>query len=284
MILISGAGGKTGKAILKRLLQRGAKIRAMIHHARQQAELKALGVNDVVCGDMRQRAFMFQALESVEAIYHICPNMSPDEFKIGRLVMEAARSRGVKHFVYHSVLHPQAQQMPHHWNKLKVETEIFASGLNYTILQPTAYMQNILAYWPSIVSEGVYILPYTAETRVALVDLDDVADAAVKVILEPGFKSGIYELVGTPAFTQTEIAQKISAKLGRTVRVETLSRVHWEAEVRKNGMPEYAIQTLLKMFIYYETYGMEGNSSVLEWILARSPVTYGQFLDRILAH
>ncbi len=136
--------------------------------------------------------------------------------------------------------------MPHHWNKLKVETEIFASGMSFTILQPAAYMQNILAYWPKIVSEGVYTVPYSAETRVALVDLEDVADAAVKVILEPGFRNGVYELVGTPAFTQTEIAQKISAKMGRSVRVETISRMDWEENARKNGMPEYAIQNSFK--------------------------------------
>ncbi len=77
MILISGAGGKTGKAIIQRLLQRGAKIRALVHHASQQADLAGLGVKDVLCGDMRQQAFLFQAVENVEAIYHICPNMSP---------------------------------------------------------------------------------------------------------------------------------------------------------------------------------------------------------------
>ena len=283
MILISGAGGKTGKAIIRRLLQRGAKIRALIHHADQQAELAAMGVKDVVCGDMRQPAFMFQAAEGAEAIYHICPNMNPDELKIGRLVLDAARSNGVKHFIYHSVLHPQAQQMSHHLNKLKVETEIFASGLNFTILQPTAYMQNIMAYWPRIISDGVFAFPYAAETKLGLVDLEDVAEAAAKLIYEPGFKNGIYELVGTPAYSQIEIAQKIGSKLGKTVTVETIPRTDWEEKARKSGLSEFAIQTLLKMFIYYERYGMGGNPSVLGWILGRPPVTYGQFLDRILA-
>jgi NAD(P)H dehydrogenase (quinone) len=284
MILITGAGGKTGKAVIRRLVKRGAKIRALVHHVNQQAELIAMGLNDVVCGDMRQRAYLFKAAEGADAIYHICPNMSPDEYKIGRLVLDAARSNGVQHFIYHSVLHPHARQMPHHWNKLRVETAIFASGLNFTILQPTAYMQNILTYWPRIVSEGVYSLPYAAETRLGLVDLEDVAEAAAKLILEPSFKNGIYELVGTPSYSQTEIAQRIGGKLGKTVQVETLSRADWEENALRNGMSEYAIHTLLKMFIYYENYGMGGNSSVLEWILGRPPVTFGQFLDRILVH
>lgn len=284
MILITGAGGKTGKAVIRRLVQRGVIIRAWVHHADQQAEIIAMGVNDVVSGDMRQKASLDQAVAGAEAIYHICSNMNQDEYRIGRKVLDAARSNGVQHFIYHSVLHPQARQMPHHWNKMRVETAIFDIGLNFTILQPTAYMQNILSYWPRIVLEGLYSLPYAAETRLGLVDLEDVAEAAAKLILEPRFKNGIYELVGTPPYSQTEIAERIGGKLGRTVQVETLSRADWEENARSNGMPDYAIHTLLKMFIYYETYGMAGSSSVLEWILGRPPVTFDQFLDRILVH
>jgi uncharacterized protein YbjT (DUF2867 family) len=256
----------------------------LVHHTSQQAALKSAGVEDVLCGDMRRRSFLAQAAKGVEAIYHICPNMSPDEVKIGRLMLEAARSNGIQHFVYHSVLHPQAQQMPHHWNKLKVETEILASGLAFTILQPTAYMQNILGVWAKILSEGVYSIPYSAGARISLVDLEDVAEVAAKVLMDPGYQNGIFELVGTPAYSQAEIAGLISQKMGKTVQIEEVSRTAWEKQARKSGMSEYAIQTLLKMFLYYETYGMGGNSSGLTGILGRRPTSYDQFLDKLLAH
>lgn len=284
MILVTGASGKTGKAIIRRLLQQGARVRAVVHHSEQQAELQAIGAADVLPGDMRQPEFLRQATQGIESIYHICPNMSPDEVKIGRLMIRAARSNGVRHFVYHSVLHPQARQMPHHWNKLRVETEILSSGLRSTILQPTAYMQNILAYWSRIVSEGVYSIPYAVQSRIGLVDLEDVAEAAAKVLLEPGYQDGIYELVGTPAYSQSEIAQMISAQSGRQVRVEVQPRTDWEEKARRSGMPEYAIETLLKMFIYYETYGMAGNPGSLAGILGRSPASYEHFLRRLITH
>ena len=59
---------------------------------------------------------------------------------------EAARRAGIRHLVYHSVLHPQVEAMPHHWQKMRVEEQLFAAGLPYTILQPAAYMQNVLAH------------------------------------------------------------------------------------------------------------------------------------------
>ena len=85
------------------------------------------------------------AMQGVRAVYHICPNMSPDEIAIGKLVIGEARKVQVEHFVYHSVLHPQTEKINHHWQKLQVEEMIFKSGLPFTILQPAPYMQNLLA-------------------------------------------------------------------------------------------------------------------------------------------
>ena len=73
----------------------------------------------------------------------------------------------------------------------------------------------------------------------------------------------------------------ISAQIGRTVQVTALSRPVWEQSARQGGMDEYAVDTLLKMFEYYETYGMGGNSGVLEWILGRPPLTFSQFVSRL---
>jgi hypothetical protein len=72
----------------------------------------------------------------VQAIYHICPNVSRDEVAYARAVAAAARTHGVKRFVYHSVLHPQIEAMPHHWQKMRVEEMLFVAGFDLTVLQP----------------------------------------------------------------------------------------------------------------------------------------------------
>jgi uncharacterized protein YbjT (DUF2867 family) len=95
-----------------------------------------------------------------------------------RTVVAAALAKGVSRFVYHSVLHPQIEAMPHHRAKMRVEEMLFASGLELTILQPAAYMQNILGARRSVIHDGVFRVPYPVETRLSLVDLHDLADAA----------------------------------------------------------------------------------------------------------
>ena len=125
---------------------------------------------------MRDPQTIRKATEGVRAVYHICPNMLPDEVGIGETVIAAATSAGIERFVYHSVLHPQTEKMPHHWHKLRVEEMLIESGLPFTILQPTAYMQNLLVAWQAIYEQGVYAVPYTVGSRLSLVDLADVAE------------------------------------------------------------------------------------------------------------
>jgi NAD(P)H dehydrogenase (quinone) len=240
----------------------------------------SLGAQDVVVGDMCIRAVLEQAVEGVQSVYHICPNMSPYEFALGEMITQVARRAGVTHFVYHSVLHPQTEAMPHHWHKLRVEEHIFETGLPYTILQPAAYMQNVLAGWESIVKQGVYRVPYALETRLGMVDLEDVATVAAKVLTESGHQGAVYELSGAEALTQIEVAAELSRGLGRPVQVELLSLGEWERGARAAGLGDYQVETLIKMFHYYEQYGLWGNPNTLTWLLGCQPTTFSAFVER----
>ncbi len=280
MILVTGAGGKTGRAVITALARRGATIRALIHRREQSDALTALGVADVVIGDLRDGAVAQAAMRGVRSVYHICPNVNPDEELIGSVILRAAREARVGHFVFHSVLHPHTEKMPHHWHKLRVEEALFEAGLSFTILQPTAYMQNLLAGWHSIVEEGVYRVPYPIETRLSLVDVADVAEAATLVLTEPGHIGATYELAGTPPLTQREVAEVLSQQLGRPVQAAAMSIDRWEKSARESGLSDYAVTTLIQMFRYYEHYGLVGNPGVLTWLLKRPPATLAAFVQQ----
>lgn len=280
MILITGSAGKTGRSVLQALVDRDFPVRALVHRADQCSVVQSLGAVDVIVGDMRSPEIMQQAVRGVEAIYHIPPNMSPDELSIGQHAITAARSAGVEHFVFHSVLKPQIKAMPHHWNKMLVEEQLVASQLPYTILQPAAYMQNILANWYSIRENGVYPVPYPAGTRICLVDLEDVAQVAATVLTEAGHKFAAYELAGTGGISQTEVADRLGQELERPVIVSSIPVDRWAEKARRSGLAEYQVETLVKMFTYYQDFGFEGNSKVLTWLLGRSPGSLEEFIRR----
>jgi NAD(P)H dehydrogenase (quinone) len=283
MILVTGAGGKTGKAVLKALVARGAAVRAFVRSAAHHAALKAIGVHDVEVGEMDDPLAWSRAIRGTSAVYHICPNVSPHELPFAKALVAAAANSGVPRLVYHSVLHPQIEAMPHHWAKLRVEEMLFGSGLDVTILQPTAYMQNSLAEWDRMVGDGIYRVPYPVETKLSLVDLDDVAEAAALALTGDGHSGATYELVGTPPMSQIEIAETFGHALHRAVRAEAEPVEAWTQRARSAAMDHYQLETLAKMFQAYARDGLCGNPNVLGWLLKRPPTSLAAFAARMAA-
>ncbi|MDY6827661.1 MAG: NmrA/HSCARG family protein [Bacillota bacterium] len=278
MILITGAAGKTGRAVLGALARRGAETRVLVRRPKQADELLQKGAVESVIGDMTNAGSFLQAMKDVRAVYHICPNMHPQEREIGRLALEAAQAEKVEHFVYHSVLHPHTEKMPHHWQKMRVEEMIFESGLSYAILQPAPYMQNILAFREEIMEKGSYTVPYPPGTRLSLVDLTDVGEAVASILLDPGHEGAIYELVGTGVLTQAEIAAVIGKTLQREVVAAETDLKTWRRRAIETGLEGYALETLVKMFEYYAMYGLWGNSATLQRLLGREPRSLTDFV------
>ncbi len=132
LILVTGASGKTGRTITESLSNRGFDIRAVVHKENQVSELKNVGAKEVIVADLLDETTLDQTFFGTTAIYHICPNMHPQELEIGKLMIQLARKNHLKHFVYHSVLHPQVEAMPHHWNKMRVEDQLFRMKMPFT--------------------------------------------------------------------------------------------------------------------------------------------------------
>jgi len=279
MILVTGAAGKTGLYVIQELVEKGARIRALVHHREYIEQVEEIGAIEVLHGDLCDQRTVDQAVEGIRAVYHIPPNVHPDEVAIGQTVISAAQSAEIEHFVYHSVVHPHIESMPHHWQKMRVEEQLFSCGLAFTILQPAAYMQNILAQWDTLIGDGSYRVPYPIETQLSLVDLKDVAEAARLVLTEDGHAGATYELTGTTPMSQIEVAQTLSDGLGREVTAERTPIEVWERGARAAGLGTYAIETLTQMFFYYEHHDFVGSPQILSWLLGRPPTTLAEVIE-----
>jgi len=277
MILITGAGGKTGRTLIK-VLSKVESVCAFVHREAHVLVAKSLGAEKVIVGDMHDESAIHSAMQGVRSVYHICPNMNPDEVEIGKLVIDAARESGVEHFVYHSVLHPQTKKMNHHWQQIRVEEMIFESGLPFTILQPAPYMQNLSAGWKSIVEDGVLRVPYSVNAKFSFVDLEDIAEAAKIVLTEPNHINATYELAGTQPMSHVEVAEILSRVLNRDMRAEKEEIRDWR--LRAAGMSEYAADNLVRMFEYYDQWGLTGNPNVLRWLLRQEPISMEMFIRK----
>ncbi|MFC1531734.1 NmrA family NAD(P)-binding protein [Gemmatimonadota bacterium] len=279
VILITGAAGKTGRELVRQLADRGIGVRAMVFRPEQAEEMLALGAREALVGDSLKPADLLRCVDGVRAVYHICPNVHPSEVEIGDATIAAARSGGVDRFVFHSVLYPDVEAMPHHWLKFRVEQKLKESGLAFTILRPCAYMQNGLARIPSLKERGKLEVPYDAGAEFSLVDLGDVATAAAVVLLEPGHEGRTYELCGSESISHHRMAREWGIALGRPVEAVAIDPAEWEMSARSSGLGDYAIDALLKMFLWYDRNGFAGSSTDLESLLSRPPTTFAEFLQ-----
>jgi len=248
----------------------------------QAAILKEAGADEIVVGDIGDPAAIADGLRGADLVYHICPNVHPEEVAIGRQLLTLAEAGGVRRLVFHSVLQPGIRAMPHHWAKRSVEIMLRGSDLDFTVLQPAPYMQNVLGQSPSLRRDGVYSVPYNPATRVSMVDLEDVAEAAARVLTNEGHSGATYELCSPGLLDQTGIAAALGSALGRDVRAEAVDRGEWAERAVAAGMARQQIDTLLAMFRYYERFGMVGSAAALEQLLGRPATTFSLFVERTL--
>jgi uncharacterized protein YbjT (DUF2867 family) len=284
MILITGANGKTGRAIIKALLSKGARIRAFVHTTEQIQEIKSLGEMEVVVGDMMDQKALDEAFLGVSAVYHICSAVNPHEVEIGQRVINAARLAKVEHFVYHSVLHSVLHDMPHHQKKLMVEELLVNSGIPYTIIQPAVFIQNILESWKLLSEKGIFQQKFftTSETRMCMVDLEDIAEVASIILTRPGHIGATYELCGPENLSLSDMIAAMEQHFGREIKVEMPQDEMFAAQLKKHGVGDYQVNTLIKMFQHYNEHGFIGNPNVLTWILGRKPNDFSSFILRTL--
>ena len=275
MIVVTAAGGQTGAAVVGALWSRGHRVRAVVSGARERPGLTALAA-DVVAADLRDQASVEAVLAGAEALYVIWPNFDPGEAAGVPGLLAAARRAGVARVVYHSVLRPQARAMPHHAAKDLVEEALDASGLAWRVLQPCAYADNLDGQLPGVAESGLFRSPWGLVTGQSLVDVRDVADAAVVLLTEDGLDGGTFEAVGPESLTAPAIAAAMARRLGREVTAVDA--------VPDGPVPppsDYAAHCSRLMFDHYRAHGFTGSPRVLEALLGRPARTFAEHLASV---
>lgn len=127
--------------------------------------------------------------------------------------------------------------------------------------------------------DGVLRIPYSVDVKFSFLDLEDLAEVVRIVLTEAGHRNAIYELAGTNPTSHAEVAGIVGRGLNRNVRVEKEEIGDWR--LRASGMSDYALENLIRMFEYYDKWGLVGNPNVLKWILKREPTPLAAFIGRI---
>lgn len=281
ILLLTGANGRTGRAIIKAMVARDIPVRAFIRDQAQASELEALGVRECAVGDLRDRQSITAAMKGAAKLLHIGPPMHPEEVEITEALLAAAKAEKLEHFIYYSVMHPVRRDVRHHRLKLDAEEKVIESGLNYTIVQPGRYMQHFTPLWPGILEKGVVTMPFSPEQEFSVVDLNDLAEACAIIAASERHYFATYELAGPDLLSHHAIAEMMSTVAGRKVEAAQTSLDALAEKARAAGASEDRITQMIAMNKHYDAYGFRGNGNVLQYLLGRPATRLTSYLKRL---
>jgi len=275
MILVTGAGGTVGGEVLKQLREAGQPVRAAFHNPTKASEARAKGI-DAVALDFADRSSIASGLQGVDKLF-LLGATHPNQSQLEINVVEEAKKAGVKHIVKLSVLNAAAEEYTFaRWHRA-VEKAIEASGLSYTFVRPTSFMQNFINYsGESIRSQGAFY-GSGRDSRTSVVDVRDIAAVTVKALTEPRHDKKVYELTGPESLTNAEIARKISGAAGKQVNYVDIPVDALRAGALSSGVPEFYADALVDLQKYYVAGKAEAISGDVEEVLGRKPRNFDHF-------
>lgn len=218
-ILVTGATGQQGGAVVTHLLRGGQRVRAMV---RDESAEKAVALQDkgveLVVGSFDDRDSIAQAVSGVQGLFIVTPAESNADREInwGRNLIEAAKSAEVDHVVFASVMGSAQNTGVPGWDcKGTIEQILAASGLSFTVLRPVRFMENHELDDPmGGVIDNNLIFFFAAESPLQLVTVDDIGGVTATIFADPTSYDGKYIELAGDQLTSTEVVELLSEALG----------------------------------------------------------------------
>ena len=252
LILVTGATGQQGGAVARHLLkQPGFAVRALTRDsAKPAARILAQAGAELFQGDLDDPASVRRALEGTWGVFSVQNFMETGfegEIRQGRLVADAAKTAGVQHFVYTSVVSADRKTgLPHFESKWAIEQHITQSGLSHTILRPAFFMQNWFNYMRQPILNGTLPLPLKPQTPLQQVSVEDIGTIAVGVFQAPTKWSGRTIELASEELTMLQVVEHLSRAIGRSLRYV---QVPWDQFRQTAG------EEMTKMYRWFEDVG-----------------------------
>jgi uncharacterized protein YbjT (DUF2867 family) len=227
-IAVVGASGNTGSAVAELALKSGHDLRAVVRNPESCVNLVRSGA-EIVTGDLHDREAISSALTGAEAVYYRSPlAVGHDkpfavEQSQGRNIIDAARSAGVKQFVLLSAMGPEtAPGVALIETKRAIEGDLAASGLPYTILRPSMFMDNVAMAGPEALLSIGLAWPFSERALIQPIAAADIAQVAFQA-MTTGPRNRSFDLVGPEALTFPQIAAELGQEMGSEVRFTAIS-------------------------------------------------------------
>lgn len=275
-ILVTGATGTVGRHLVPLLRAAGAPVRAFVRDPARAADVLGGGV-ELAVGDLGDPASLRAALAGVDQLHLACGN-HPEQVRWETAAIDAAADAGVTRIVKLSALgagvgSPVAFTDAHG----RITEHLRAAGPAHVLLEPAFLMSNLLAGADGVRGADALFLP-AAGAKIAMIDPRDVARVAAAVLTGDGHDGRRYVLTGPEAVTLDDVAEQLSAVLGRRIGAVPVSDGAALGQLAAAGVPEWFATNVVAQFGVLRGGAQSGVQDVVRALTGRDPRPVGEFL------
>ena len=272
MILITGATGHVGSEVLRQTIEAEASVRALVRDPEKAKEIQDSGV-EIVEGNFANPASLDSAFEGVERLF-LLSGAVPDQVDLESNAIDAAVRAGVHHVVKQSIYGTEiGSSAPYRDSHGQIEEKLQSSGLGFTFLRPTFFMQSI----PSLIAPDGNIYAPTGDGRIGWVDIRDIAAVARHALTEDGHESDAYEITGPESLSFAEVAEKLSAATGQEINYVDVPAEAAKEGMISAGMPEWLADANVTLMTIVREGGLDVVTDTVEKITGAEPRSVDSF-------
>jgi uncharacterized protein YbjT (DUF2867 family) len=274
-ILVTGATGNVGSAVVQHLLQRGAKVRAAVLNPETDRKLLPEEV-EIVRFDFEDATTYEAAFSGVERLFLMRPPALANVKKQIAPAIEAAKAAGVNHIVFLSLVGVEKNSVVPHY---KIEKLLESSGIAWTFLRASFFMQNMNTTHRKEIAERHEIAVPVGHSKTSFIDARDIGAVAAKALTEAGHENRAYTLTGGEALTYDEVAQTFSSVLGKRIQFTNPSILKFIQQQRKTGTPWNFTMVMAMLYTMTRFGTADLVTREVESLLGRKPITLRQYVE-----
>jgi uncharacterized protein YbjT (DUF2867 family) len=272
-ILVTGATGNLGRAVVMALTDKGFDVAAGCTNPQKAEVPQGVAAVKVV---YEEPSTVDAALEGISGLFLIAPPMDLEAPAKLNPIIDKAKAAGIDHIVFNSALGvDQNEEAP-----LRIiERYLMASGINYTILRPNFFMENFSTGFiaPMIAQGGIFLA--ASDGKTSFISTGDIAEVAVLVFQHERY--GIeYNLTGPKALEHTQAAKIISAASGQDVNYHAITEEEMLQGARESGMPKGAVQYMAILYNAVREGWMAVVTEDVQKATGKTPISFTEFAQR----
>jgi len=275
-ILISGATGTNGRALIAALSGKDVKLRALVRNPETAKRLFPDQV-ELTEGDLADPSSLARAFEGVDKAY-VVTAVLPNTIELFQNYYDAAKAAGVSQLVKFSGLgastHSPSEVIRQHG---ATDDALRASGVPYTIIRPNSFHQNMLWQSDGIAETDTFYLPL-GEAAQSTIDVRDIAEITETILTTDSHVGQTYDLTGPESLTLNDVARIIGEVRGKPVTYAPITPEAAEDAMKSQGMPDWSAKALAEIQALFAIGAYADVLPDAETLLGHKPRTFEDFV------